>query len=80
MARLVVRTVVGSEHDQRVLIDLQFFEQVKNAPHVPVHPGDHGGLSLVLLGPILLFIDPVTGYLRSISEQTSAFVVGVGNG
>ena len=30
MSRLVVRTVVGSEHDQRVLIDLQFFEQVKD--------------------------------------------------
>ena len=50
-----------------------------HASHITVEPGDHRGLSLVRIRPVLARVWPVIGHVRSIAERTSPFIVRVRN-
>ena len=75
-----MRSVVRGEENESIFCDLKLPEQVENPSNVLVHTRDHGGLSLVLLGPIHLVVNSVFGDFGPVPKHPAAFVVGVGNG
>ena len=50
--------MVRGEQDQGVLIDAQLAQLVGDGSHISIHAGDHRGLSLLVLGPGLVRVDP----------------------
>ncbi len=80
MSAFVVVPIVAGEHDDGVLCDIEFVEQIKNATNVAVHSRDHCGLAFVLVGPVFIRVGAVVGNLLPIFGSTRAFIVRVRNG
>jgi len=72
-----MRAVVAGEYHQRLFVQSQFPDFSQQPADIPIHPGNHGGMAFLRLGPILVRVGFSGGYFHAFR---AAFVVGMRNG
>ena len=77
---LLMRAIVGTEHHDCVVIDFQFLEDGKNAPHVLIDVVDHPGEAFFLIGDIEVRVTTPVRHAHAVKVDPlfpAGLVVGV---